>query len=141
MRRTVVVGLAALMIAGGLGVAPPAHASNPLPCVEDAPPSPGLGTVYVDENGIVHVQPEAAPGDVDAYVGWSVEWSLFMIFCLESRLPTGGVWCEAGLALGIVESMDPLDLYLRYVYREGSGFAINVPLLRSDAAAATSCVL
>ncbi len=140
MRRGLVVSIAALMVAGGLGVAAPAHArdSQPLPCPY-GPTSPGLQSAYIDENGVVHVDPFAAPSDADAYGAWAVDYALYWYTCMANKPVLDSVWCQYAIALEIVDSMDPLSLNLRYVYPSGTGYAINVPLLLSDAGRSARC--
>jgi hypothetical protein len=138
-----ILSIAALMVAGSLAAAVPAHAAdNAPPCTPEAPQSPPMGSLYIDENGVIQVNPGALPDDAVAQGGWAVDWTVFMVFCLESKLPTDGVWCNVALALEIAGSMDPLNLYLRYVYPNGQGgYSIDVPRLLSDSGRAVACHL
>ena len=131
--------IAGLMVGASLAVAAPAMALQPNPC-PDGPPSPGLQTAYIDENGVVQVNPTAAPSDAEAYAGWAVDYALYWYVCVLTKPAFDGVACQYFEALEISGGIDPANLNFRYVYPNGSGgFSVNVPLLLDDAGDSANC--
>ncbi|HEX2196007.1 MAG TPA: hypothetical protein VHJ76_03690 [Actinomycetota bacterium] len=146
MRRRMAVLLAGSIIATTIGLAAPARgdvALWPLTCLDDGPASPGLQTAYIDSEGRLVLNPEAAPGDVDAHVQWLPDKLLGMYPCLVAPIFTDAVVCTYQKVLEVANSMDPVNLYLRYVYPNpnGPGYVVDHPRMLDDASDLVTCHL
>lgn len=145
MRRTVTAVLAVAMATTTLMVVAPARAAEappwPINCLDDGPSVPPRQSAYIDGSGRLIVNPEAAPDDAFAIVGWAPDWVLAVYPCLSQHLPTGSAVCMYQKLLGIANSVDPLATNARYVYPNpnGPGYAVDYRLLVDDAAALVNC--
>ncbi|HYO61355.1 MAG TPA: hypothetical protein VEU29_05605 [Actinomycetota bacterium] len=128
MRKTVALSVAAMLLGGMVATAAPAQAQTwPTSCAGYAQP-PDLYTVYVDDQGVIHVRTDSVVGDAITVALWPYYTGWYVTFCLEDGVVSDPAFCMAG----ILSTVDLTTLNLRYVYPEPGGYAINVPLLISD---------
>ncbi|HEV2757385.1 MAG TPA: hypothetical protein VG318_16590 [Actinomycetota bacterium] len=141
MKRLGALAVAAVVAATTIGAAVPAQAdtAQPIPCPEAIQDSPTAGSVYIDDQGKLQIQPDAVGTDVEAFSAWAADTAVSWTLCMVSRLPLDAVWCSAGLGLDVVGSIDPAALHLRYVYPNGSGWTVDIPALSADARTLVDC--
>jgi hypothetical protein len=145
VRRWLTAAGAIAALAGGLVAAPSVGAADSLPwpasCAYEIPPGPGMNTVYVDGEGRLIVNPEAAPEDAVAYAGYAPDVALAIYACIIERVPTGPVTCAYQKLDEIAGSLDPVNGNMRYVYPNpnGPGYAVDYQRLLQDVGDALGC--
>ena len=101
MKRKTCVAIASAMVAGLLGAVAPARAEEgptwPQTCYMTGGPMPTPGTVYVDSEGL-HINADAAGGDVEALTQWAVDKTVTAVDCIVSGLPPTPIFCVANVA-------------------------------------------
>ncbi|HYP23166.1 MAG TPA: hypothetical protein VEV43_06310 [Actinomycetota bacterium] len=145
MRRHLLVLAIGAIAIGATGVTPASADAPPWPinCVTDyGTVPPGAQSVYVDSSGRLVVNPEAAPGDVDAFAAWAPDKLLAMYPCLVGPVFIDGVVCTYQKAFEAVDSLDPTNSYLRYVYPNpnGPGYVVDHPRLLADVSHVVGCL-
>lgn len=145
MRRSTALSVALMMVGGSLALAAPARANEappwPLNCADDGANGPGFQSAYVDSEGRLILNPEAAPGDAAAYAEWAPGKLLAMYPCLTEPIWSESVLCTYWTVYGIATSIDPLSTYFRYVYPNpnGPGYAVDHQRLLADAGDLAQC--
>jgi hypothetical protein len=145
MRRVSATVTAGLALMASLAVTAPAQAVEvpdwPLECIYELPPGPGIQSVYVDEEGRLILDPEAAPDDVRALAQHAPDLAFALYGCLVEPLPTEAVTCLTDLLLAIVGDINPAGLDFHYVYPNpsGSGYAVDIEQLGQDVQRAVIC--
>lgn len=98
MSKATVMGVAALVAAGSLGIAAPASAQD---CLGATGPLPPLETVYT-ENGQLRINPNGVGSDVERYSGHALEEWVETRDCVYGYVPEQ-VWCAYELVwFGII---------------------------------------
>lgn len=145
MRRSTALLVALMTLGGSLVLAAPARASEappwPINCADDGPTGPGTQSVYVDAEGRLILNPEAAPDDAIAYALWAPDKALAVYQCIIAPVPLDSVDCMLGKLLEIANSVDPLSTQFRYVYPNpnGPGVAVDIQLLLTDSRYLVNC--
>lgn len=146
MRRTMTLAVTAAVTAGLMAAPSPARADAPawpINCLLEGPTAPGSQTVYFDAEGRLVVNPDGPSGDVDAIAQWLPEKVLAMYPCLVTPIFSEPVVCTYEKALEVLNSMDPANFNLRYVYPNpnGPGYVVDYPRLLQDAGDLVQCQL
>jgi hypothetical protein len=119
MRKAWAVALTAVVAGATIGVAAPARAADE-DCLDYFNQSQQLDfqTIAVDvQNLKVTIDPAGVRPDV-AMLQDELTEILGIFLCLEGGTVTGLAGCLADKAAEIVGSLDPVNLNLRYVYRD-----------------------
>lgn len=131
MRRTFAIGLTAAMSAVAIGLAAPVHASASEECFPDRMIPIGLQSVSVNLQTLeIRIDPAAIDDDVNWAVGLvlaEIDYTIEGALCVEGGVVTGPVRCLVAKAREIAGSLDPANLYFRYVYVDPATGEIVIP--------------